>query len=77
MSAPAAQLQFVWRAARYVSLCAKPTPSDSTEAAALTQAKSDELSKLTRLREQVLEVLPEDHRGHLSINEQAVLRMGE
>lgn len=77
MSAPAAQLQFVWRAARYVSLCAKPTPADTTEAAALAQAKADELSKLARLRDQVMEALPGEHKGHFCINQQAVLRMGE
>lgn len=77
MSAPAAQLQFVWRAARYVSLCAKPTPADTTEAGALAQAKADELSKLARLRDQVMDALPEEHKGHFCINQQAVLRMGE
>lgn len=77
MSAPAEQLQFVWRAARYISLCAKPTPSNATAAAAQAGKQSAELSKLAQLRTQVVEALPAGQRGHFCVSESDLKRLGE
>jgi hypothetical protein len=76
MSAPAEQLQFVWRAARYISLCAKPAPSDATAADRLTTSKADELSALLALRTAVVDALPGDQKGHFSISEAALEQLG-
>lgn len=76
MSAPAEQLQFVWRAARYISLCAKPAPSDATAADRLTTSKADELSALLALRTAVVDALPADQKGHFSISEAALQQLG-
>lgn len=77
MSAPAEQLQFVWRAARYISLCAKSSPTHPTAEAELAKSKAEELSKLLRLREVVLAALPADNRGHFSITERDLRLLGE
>lgn len=77
MAAAAEQLQFVWRAARYISLCAKPPSSDPMAVAELNQSKDDELTKLLHLRQAVLAALPAHQRGHMSITEQDLRQMGE
>lgn len=77
MSAPAEQLQFVWRAARYISLCAKRAPSDSPAADQLTQVKADELSALLALRTTVIDALPADQKGHFSISEAVLKQLGQ
>lgn len=77
MSAPAQQLQLVWRAARYISLCAKLPPTDPAATAELAASKAEEFSTLLRLRETVLAALPADSKGHLSITEQELRQMGE
>ncbi len=77
LTAASEQLQFVWRAARYLSLCAKPTPSDPTAAAELAQSKAEEMDKLLHLRKTVLAALPADSKGRLSITEQDLRQMGE
>jgi hypothetical protein len=59
MSAPAQQLTFVGRAARYIAT----PPTDPSAAAA-------ELATLLELRDNILEALPEADRGHFSIQEQ-------
>lgn len=77
MIAPTEQLQFVWRAARYISLCAKATPADPVEAAQLFTAKADELGHLIRLRNTIVEALPETAAGHFNITEQNLMQMGD
>jgi hypothetical protein len=67
MAAAAEQLQFVWRAARYISLCAKPPPSDPTAATELAQRKAEEMDQLLHLRQTVLAALPAGSKGHFSI----------
>lgn len=77
MTAPAEQLQFVWRAARYISLCAKPTPADAVEAEQLTREKAGELERLLKLRADIVEALPETAAGHFNIREQELRQMAE
>lgn len=72
MSAPAQQLEFVWRTARYVA-ARRSTPSGTAAglgavvAAEETEA-AGELGALLDLRERILEELPAEQRGHFSIS---------
>jgi hypothetical protein len=59
MAAPAEQLTFVYRAARYIAT----PPTDPAAAGA-------ELAALLELRDKILEALPEEDRGHFSISDQ-------
>lgn len=77
MTAPGEQLQFVWRAARYISLCAQSAPADPEQAAQLSKTKADELDRLLKLRETIVEAVPESAAGHFSINEQSLKQMAE
>jgi hypothetical protein len=67
MAAAAEQLEFVWRAARYISLCAKPPSSDPKAATELAQRKAEEMDQLLHLRKTVLAALPAGSKGHFSI----------
>lgn len=77
MTAPGEQLQFVWRAARYISLCTQAAPAGPEQAAQLSKSKADELDRLLKLRETIVEALPESAAGHFSINEQSLKQMAE
>jgi hypothetical protein len=59
MAAPAEQLTFVYRAARYIAT----PPTDPAAAVA-------ELAALLELRDKILEALSEEDRGHFSISDQ-------
>lgn len=77
MTAPAQQLQFVWRAARYLPLCAKPIPEEPLQAAQLARGKAFDLDKLLKLQAEIVEALPETAAGHFNIREQKLRQMAE
>lgn len=77
MTAPTEQLQFVWLAARCLSLCAKPNPTDPTVTAQLAQDKAEALEKLLKLRADIVEALPDAAAGHFDIREQELKQMAE
>lgn len=68
MAAPAQQLEFVWRTARYVA-ARRSTPSGTAAVVAAEEtAAAGELGALLDLRERILEELPAEQRGHFSIS---------
>ena len=77
MTAPLEQLQFVWRAAKFIALCAKPALEDPEEEAALSKSKSEELERLLALRATIVEALPETAIGHWAIREQELKQLAE
>jgi len=69
MTAPAEQLQFVWRTARYISLCSKPAAANPDAAAQQAAAAAVELDQLLQLHAVILDQLPRDKTGRFSISE--------
>lgn len=67
MAAPAQQLEFVWRTARYVAGLRSHATAPST-AGDEGGAAAGELGGLLELRERILEELPPEQRGHFSIS---------
>lgn len=71
MSAPSEQLQFVWRASRYVYKASR-----LTEAASPEELKA-ELASLLELRDSTIKQLPEEYKGHFTISGTDIERLAE
>lgn len=71
MTAPSEQLQFVWKAARYIFKASDPTAAISPE------ELETELKSLLQLRDSIIEQLPEEHKGHFTISEADIKRLAE